>query len=969
MRAPEEGFRELGKQWDYWTIAAAMLVSFLGTFTSTQLMIQARLSARFSSVLIWVVLISLTFGFCASWGLHFVGMLACELDLPVSLDIATTVLSAMLAVMFTFTALGTELLWKGYRALDEKRVRFHATDAEFGIETATTMPLLPHDSSEEEDVEGGYPHQETATRRPSKTLLLPRGDESAETDSIGSSKDASPHVLGFPEEADDAQHFQFSSVPVEESRYDSGQSESSGAPPLDDLQSMAYQGITHNENAFVATLKGVYGGMSWKAFLMGLVWSLSLTSMHYVGLSSMRFPGEGYITWEPPLVFASAMISWVVCTVGYIYMVNTEPFLSQQVLFSVVAALGIAAMHFTGMRATHFWSKAPPGDSGGYPSQLPIVVCSVAILTCMLANGLLAHDATVSRNKLAEIVWTRKKLWRTLAQKENAEAAAIARSNFIALASHEIRTPLHHLQGYSDLLSRTELNEEGTEILVSIQRAIKTLSLITNNVLDWSKLESNRDALCRPSRLDMRSVCESILVLLPNKEDEDEVEMMVVVAPDVPQSILLDETYIQRILMNLLSNSLKFTISGYVMLSLEMSSGNLVAKVRDTGIGVPASFIDHLFEPFSQAQTRGSQRGTGLGLSIVKQLLQKMDGTVTVKSRHTEQGLGSNKTGTTFTVTIPVRGSFSNSSDALNTAEAGTIAIFSPRQPRTLEGLRIAWRTFGFEVAVVNDFAELSTLRPKYVWADSWYLEKNPECLQKLTTQRTWTVLVPYDRRHGLQRLAGLLSSPHIIPLQRPLLWHTIESHIAIANRAISSMGSSHSLRAAAVASDADLRFSKSPVSSMLSKNVNVLLVEDNPVSVYYPLFCQLFSHIQRLTRIWQINQKLGNRMLTSLGYTVLLASDGDEAVAKTMQHDSVIDMILMDQSMPIKDGITATREIRALEASGELLRRHPIVAVTAVVDTDSRAQFKDAGADDFLAKPLSLGKLEQTLATFLRVE
>lgn len=125
----------------------------------------------------------------------------------------------------------------------------------------------------------------------------------------------------------------------------------------------------------------------------------------------------------------------------------------------------------------------------------------------------------------------------------------------------------------------------------------------------------------------------------------------------------------------------------------------------------------------------------------------------------------------------------------------------------------------------------------------------------------------------------------------------------------------------------------------------------------------------QTLTNTCQINQKLGNKMLTSLGYTVLLANDGDEAISKTLQHDVVIDMILMDQSMPIKDGITATREIRALETSGKLLRRHPIVAVTAVVDTESRAQFKDAGADDFLAKPLSLGKLEQTLATFLRVE
>lgn len=118
--------------------------------------------------------------------------------------------------------------------------------------------------------------------------------------------------------------------------------------------------------------------------------------------------------------------------------------------------------------------------------------------------------------------------------------------NRIASASHEIRTPLHHLQGYSDLLSRTELTEEGKILLYAIQRATKTLSLITNNVLDWSKLESNKDALCRPVALDMRSVCESIIVLLPNKDDEAEVEVMVVIEPNVPKSLFLDETYIHR---------------------------------------------------------------------------------------------------------------------------------------------------------------------------------------------------------------------------------------------------------------------------------------------------------------------------------------------------------------------------------------------------------------------------------------
>lgn len=102
--------------------------------------------------------------------------------------------------------------------------------------------------------------------------------------------------------------------------------------------------------------------------------------------------------------------------------------------------------------------------------------------------------------------------------------------------------------------------------------------------------------------------------------------------------------------------------------------------------------------------------------------------------------------------------------------------------------------------------------------------------------------------------------------------------------------------------------------------------------------------------------------MLTSLGYQVLLADDGQEAIEKLIEHDSIIDGILMDQSMPRKDGITATREIRALEETGKLSRRRPIIAVTAVVSAQAQALFKSAGSDDFLAKPLSLDKLEQTL-------
>lgn len=106
--------------------------------------------------------------------------------------------------------------------------------------------------------------------------------------------------------------------------------------------------------------------------------------------------------------------------------------------------------------------------------------------------------------------------------------------------------------------------------------------------------------------------------------------------------------------------------------------------------------------------------------------------------------------------------------------------------------------------------------------------------------------------------------------------------------------------------------------------------------------------------------------MLTALKYQVLLAEDGEEAIEQITKHDAMIDAILMDQSMPVKDGITATKEIRAMETAGTLSRRRPIVAVTAVVSAQAQALFKAAGADDFLTKPLSLSNLEKTLALHL---
>jgi len=134
-------------------------------------------------------------------------------------------------------------------------------------------------------------------------------------------------------------------------------------------------------------------------------------------------------------------------------------------------------MAVPGMYACSFWSTEAPSSKRGYPVELPVVIASVAIFTCMASTGLLAHSATIARDKLADVLYTKRRLWAAIAQKENAEAAAAARSEFIASASHEIRTPLHQLQGYADLLLTSDLSGEDRQLLLAIQHATRSLAM------------------------------------------------------------------------------------------------------------------------------------------------------------------------------------------------------------------------------------------------------------------------------------------------------------------------------------------------------------------------------------------------------------------------------------------------------------------------------------------------------------
>ena len=350
-------------------------------------------------------------------------------------------------------------------------------------------------------------------------------------------------------------------------------------------------------------------------------------------------------------------------------------------------------------------------------------------------------------------------------------------------------------------------------------------------MLDWSKLERETEAKACPVALDMRTVCESILVLLPNKDDEAEVELMGVVTPNVPHSLFLDETYIYRILMNLLSNALKFTRSGYILLLIDMDKNKLIATVKDTGLGIPPSFLPQLFEPFKQAQTRGSQRGTGLGLSITEKLVHKMGGTIEVVSTHPEtEGFGPGPSGSTFTITIPMQLSSIPLHKVLSTEALPRIAIFYGDNERSLQGLRTAWEKFEFDVVMVEEFSDLAGSEWKYVWADTAFLKQRPSLLDQLLKPNHWLVLVPYDTQSTIQDVPGLLSAPHFVPLQRPLMWHSFQQRIAVASQRSDKAAPASTVSFAPKVNILNGTNNEQQREESTTQNLVVLLVEDNPV-------------------------------------------------------------------------------------------------------------------------------------------